>query len=781
MLYSNLKIIIRQFKNVYAVLNLVGLSVGLTAFILIFLWVKEEISYDNFHTDYSKIFRIVAHQQTEDNKLTTIARTSGPLAEYLKNTYGEITEACKLRNVEFFLKHGDGGFYKKGFTADPSFFNFFHFPLQSGKLSSFAEGTDKIIISQQLAETYFGKADPLDKVFTVAGRDVQVVGVMENVPTNSHLQFDFVIPIKFLEAIGADKLDIWDHYPVFTYIKINKADTSAVGKKIRGVIQKNAPEASVTLGLQPIADIHLKSNHIDNDMEGRSNILYVYIFSSIAIFILLIASINYSNLATARSVKRSKETGVRKVMGSNRIQLALYFFSESFLYCFIALLVALMLSWLLLPYVNELTGKKLIFQLLSADMILPLLFFTFSCALVGGAYPALMLSGQSPIVAFKGLAKAGTKAVLFRRSLIIIQFVLSICLLIGTMVIQKQLNFIASKNLGFDKERIISFAMVKKIRSNFATIKNELLALPSVKSVTANNQNISFNKAWTKDLTWEGKKPDDKRTFFVLAVDHDFLKTYSIALAAGRDFSDNLASDSLAVLLNEEAVRQMGLKDPVNKPIKFGGQDCTIIGVAKDFHFQSIHKKIEPLVIYLNPSSLFQISIKFNNEISPDQIKAAEAIFKKYTPDRPFDYTVLADDIRDKYKTEDRAGKIFTYFATLAIFVSCLGLLGIILFVTEQRAKELAVRKVLGAPVYKLMWLLTREYLAMAIIGFCIAAPVMYYAMNKWFDNFAYHVEIGIELFLVVALAIVSFAWLTVAYRSFRTATQNPVENLRRE
>lgn len=781
MFRNNIKIIIRQIKNIYSFLNIAGLCVGLTAFILIFLWVKEEISYDNFHTDYSRIFRIVAHQQNEDNKLTTIAITSAPLAEYLKTTYGEITEACKLRNVEFFLKYEDGGFYKKGFTADPSFFSFFHFPLQSGKLTSFTEGTDKIIISQQLAETYFGKADPLDKVFTIAGRDVQVVGVMENVPTNSHLQFDFVIPIKFLEAIGADKLDIWDYYSVFTYIKTNKADTSGLSKKIRDVIQKNAPEASVTLSLQPIADIHLKSTHIDNDMEGRSNILYVYIFSSIAIFILLIASINYSNLATARSVKRSKETGVRKVMGSNRIQLALYFFSESFLYCLIALLVALFLSWLLLPYLNELTGKKLIFQLLSADMILPLLFFTFSCALVGGAYPALMLSGQSPVVAFKGLAKAGTKAVLFRRVLIIVQFVLSICLLIGTMVIQKQLRFIESKNLGYDKEKIISFGMVKKIRSNYFTIKNELLALPAIKSVTANNQNISFNKAWTGDLTWEGKKPDDKRTFSILAVDHDFLKTYSIALAAGRDFSDNIASDSLAVLLNEEAVRQTGLKDPVNKPIQLYGQNCTIIGVTKDFHFQSIHKKIEPLVIYIDPSSLYQISIKFNKEISPDQIKAAEAIFKKYTPDRPFDYTVLADDIQNKYKTEDRASKIFTYFATLAIFVSCLGLLGIILFVTEQRAKELAVRIVLGAPVYKLMWLLTREYLVMAIIGFCIAAPVMYYAMEKWLGNFAYHVEVSFELFLTVALAIVSFAWLTVAYRSFQAASHNPVGSLRSE
>jgi ABC-type antimicrobial peptide transport system permease subunit len=755
--------------------------VGLTAFILIFLWVKEEISYDNFHLDHAKTYRIISHQPTEEGKQSNLALTSPPLAEYLKNNFGEVTEACKLKNTEFFLKYGDGGFYKKGFAADSSFFNFFNFPLKKGSLNSFLEGTDKIIISQELAENYFGKEDPLDKVFLVAGRDVQVVGVMENVPTNSHLQFDYIMPIKFLEAIDALSLNYWEYPSVFTYIKTNETTPAALTEKIKNVVIKNAPTTNITLSLQPLDDIHLKSTHIDSDMEGRSNIMYVYIFSSVAIFILLIASINYSNLATARSVRRSKETGVRKVMGSNRAQLALYFFSESLVYCLVALLLALFFSWLLLPSVNELTGKKLVFQFFSIDMIFPLLFFTLLCALIGGAYPALLLSGQSPVIAFKGLAKAGVKAVLFRRSLIVVQFILSICLLVGTLVIQKQLNFIQSINLGYNKENIITFSMIRKIRSNFTTIKNELLALPAVASVTAVNQNISFNTYWTDELVWEGKKPDDKRSFFALAVDPDFLKTYSIALAAGRDFSGNLASDSSSVLLNEEAIRQMNLKDPVNKNLNLFGQNCTIIGVTKDFHFQSIHKKIEPLVIFTNPTSLYQISIKFRTEITPEQIKSAEAIFKKYTPDRPFDYTVLADDIQKKYQTEYRAGKIFTYFAMLAIFVSCLGLLGIILFVTEQRAKELAVRKVLGAPVYKLMWLLTREYLIMAIIGFCVAAPVMYYGTEKWLGNFAYHVEISFELFLLVALAIISFAWLTVAYRSFQAATHNPVESLRSE
>ncbi|MCX8489768.1 MAG: FtsX-like permease family protein, partial [Cyclobacteriaceae bacterium] len=505
------------------------------------------------------------------------------------------------------------------------------------------------------------------------------------------------------------------------------------------------------------------------------------LFSSIALFVLVIASINYSNLATARSIKRSKETGVRKVMGSTRTQLVFFFLLESAFYCLLALSLALLVSWLLLPHFNELVDKQLVLDLFSRKIIIPLLFFTILCAVIGGAYPALILSSQNPAIVFRGMAKAGNRTILMRRALVVIQFILSIGLLSGTFVIQRQLEYIETKNLGYEKEKIISFTLIRKIRQNYIAIKNELLALPAVKSVTANNQSISFNDSWTDSFSWEGKSPDDNRIFHQLIVDVDFLKTFNITLAAGREFSADLVSDSSSLLINEETATQMGLVDPVNKVVKLQDKDYTIVGIVKNFHFKSIHKKIEPLLLYTDPASFYQISIKLNNGNVPEQLKAIEAVFKKFTPDRPFDYTFLEDDIQKTYTTENRIGKIFVYFTSLAIFISCLGLLGIILFVTEQRAKELAIRKVLGSPVYKLILLLSVEYIVMTIVGFVIAAPLMYYAMGKWLNNFAYRAEISISLFLIAGGVTVLITWLTVAYRSYQAATDNPVKSLRSE
>jgi putative ABC transport system permease protein len=781
MFRSNLKLIFRQLRSTYSFINLLGLTVGFTVFTLIFLWVNDELSYDRFHKDYENIYRVVGNQLTDSTSENLMATTCAPLADYLKTNFGEVKESCRVRQSEFFMKYKDGGFYNKGIMADPSFFNLFSFPLKQGKLESFREGVDKVIISQRLAETYFGKADAMGKVFLIAGRDVVVVGVLEDVPSNSHLQFDYVIPIKFAEAVGLFELNQWTLYLLYTYIKTNPLAAVDLEEKIKDVIFKNDPEATTELKLQPLKNTHLKSATFSSDLNGHGNIIYVYLFSSIALFILVIASINYSNLATARSIKRSKETGVRKVMGSSRTQLVSFFLFESSLYCLLALSLAFFVSWLLLPHFNELVGKQLVLDLLSPTIILPLLFFTMLCAVVGGAYPALVLSGQNPAIVFRGMAKAGSRTVQMRRALVVIQFILSIGLLSGTFIIQRQLKYIETKNLGYEKEKIISFTMIRKIRQNYTSIKNELLALPAVKSVTANNQSISFNDYWTDSFSWEGKNPDDNRIFHQLIVDVDFLKTYNVALAAGRDFSGELVSDSSAMLINEETATQMGLVDPVNKVVKLQDKSYTIIGVVNNFHFKSIHKKIEPLLLYIEPTSFYQISIKLNNGNVPEQLRAIEAVFKKFTPDRPFDYTFLEDDIEKTYTTESRIGKIFVYFTSLAIFISCLGLLGIILFVTEQRAKELAIRKVLGSSVYKIVLLLSVEYIIMTIIGFAIATPLVYYAMDKWLNNFAYRAEIHFSLFLIAGGVAILITWLTVAYRSYQAATDNPVKSLRSE
>lgn len=762
-------------------MNLGGLVAGITVFTLIFFWVNDELSYDQFHEHKRVVYRVLGEMELEGGKLDLQASTCAPLADHLKDNFPEIQQSCRLRGVEFFLRYQDTGFYKKGIVADPSFFEIFTFPIAQGTLVEFENGTNKIIISQRLAQTYFGNENPIGKVFLIAGTDMQVAGVMTNVPNNSHLEFDYVIPFEFVKTIRMYSLEAWDFYFLNTYIKTDGSERHTLENKIKDVVNKHVPEARVHLKLQPLTDIHLRSTAVTSDIQGHGNIVYVYLFASIAFLILLIGAVNYSNLATAKSMTRSKEAGVRKVLGSTRFQLASYFFTESFFYCFTAFAVSSLFSWLLLPSFNELTGKQLVFDFFSPRIIWPLLGFNCLCALLGGLYPALALSAQSPVLVFKGMAKTGRKAVLLRRMLVVFQFSLSVGLMIGTLVVQQQLTYISQKDLGFNKEKVIAFTMVRKIRGNFAIIKNELLSLPAVKSVTANSDNISLNDSWTDELEWPGKKVDDKYIFFLLAVDPDFLETYQISTVEGRDLSSDIASDSAGLLLNEAAVSQMQLKDPVGTVIKYHNVPYTIIGVVKNFHFKSIHKKIEPLFLYIDPQYFYQISIRLNPGDLKEQIKAVEAVFKKYTPERPFDYTFVEDDIAKRYETENRIGKISGYFTVFAVFISCLGLLGIILFSTEQRAKELAVRKVLGASVAKLVLILSMEYVVMALAGFIIAAPLAYHFMQRWLSTFACRTALSGSVFLEAALFTLAVAWGTVAYRSFKAATENPVKSLRSE
>ncbi len=781
MFRSNLSLIFRQLKSVYSLINLAGLTVGFSAFILIYLWVNEELSYDRFHTDYQKIFRVVGNEVQEKGDLLPVAITSAPLADYLTSTFGEIENACRLRSTEFFIRYEDGGFYQVGLAADPSFFKVFTFPLIKGSVAGLEEATDKIVITRKMANSYFGEADPIGKMFLIAGRDVMVTGVIENIPANSHLQFDYILPIKFLEEAGIDELINWDYLQLYTYIKTKGNDEASLNEKIKNVVKKNSPKSTMELTLQPLTDIYLKSTHLSSDMNGRGNIQYVYVFSLIALFILIVASINYSNLATARSIRRSKETGVRKVMGASRSQLAIFFFSESMLYSIVALMAGLLVSWLLLPSFNELSGKQLAFEFYSLPILGSLVVSALMCAVIGGIYPALILSGQNPVIAFKGMAKSGAQAITIRRVLVGVQFILSIGLLTGAFIIQDQMDYIQTRDLGYEKENVISFTALRKVRAQYDVFKNELLKLPEVKFVTAHNESMSAVDYWTDEVEWEGKNPNAPIRFYQLTVDHDFLKTYSIELAEGRDFSVTNVSDTLSIILNEKAVADMGLKDPLNKTVRLHDKNYSIIGIVKDFNFKSVHTPIAPLMLYIDPSNYFQFSVKLSKGPLAEHVKAVEGIAKKFAPERPFDYTFVDDNVNKLYVTESRTGTIFKYFSGLAIFISSLGLFGIILFITEQRAREMAIRKTLGAPVYHLMALLSWEYLILILIAFCVASGGMFYMMNKWLGNFAYHIDLTTWIFIKAGLIILLFAWLTIAYRTFRAATSNPVDSLRSE
>jgi putative ABC transport system permease protein len=782
-IFHYFKFIVRQLRNKHAFINLSGLAVGFIAFLLIYLWVMEELSYDRFHVYQSRLFRVIENQPNADHSPYFIALTPDPLGPFLQNNYGEVDQHCRLVEVELLVRHHDQAFYQKGLAADPSFFDVFTFPVINGSHRAFQPGVDKIIVSERMASIYFDQENAVGKTLSIAGRELLVVGVMKNVPPHSHLQFDYVIPFEFLSLALFQKFEQWGWNRYHTYLLLKEdAKPELLTEKIRNVIKDHVPESKAELMLQPLADIHLKSGHINNDMAGRGSLQYTGIFSAVAIFILIIASINYANLATARSMKRAKEAGIRKVVGANRFQLMTLFFSESVIYCFVALGLAVFFAWLLLPSFNDLASKQLSFDIFSIRALGPLLVMVAFCALLGGAYPALLLSALNPAIVLKGYYNTGKLALIIRRGLVIFQFFLSISLLIGTLIIHHQLVYLQSRKLGFEKENILIFSSNRQLRQQYAAFKSELLTLPDVKHVTASNSKLSFSDQSTGNVHWEGKSPNHELIFHQLMVDYDFFSTYSIPIKEGRVFSPEIASDSLAVILNEEAVRQMKLTDPLQKKIIINDvHHGTIIGIVKDFNFKPAYKKIEPVIIYIDPSSYYEIAVQLNPGNLPEQVRRVESIYKKFNPDRPFEYSFLNEDIEKLYRNEERISKVFRYFSFLSIFISCMGLLGMAIYVTEQRAREVALRKIMGATVWQLIWLLTGEFILLVVIAFTLAAPFMYYTSSVWLAGFAYRIEPGIWIYLMAGSISLAIASVTVGYQSLRTSLANPIHPLRTE
>ncbi|MBL7873236.1 MAG: ABC transporter permease [Cyclobacteriaceae bacterium] len=783
MLSGYLKIILRQLRSIYSFINLTGLIVGFAAFILIYLWVEQQLSYDRFHSGYDNIYRVVENQIDESGAVYPVAVTPSPLSPYLKSTFAEIRETCRLSFLDLLVRNAELAFYQKGALADPSMFDLFSFPILAGETRSFETGVDKIIITKKLGRTYFGDTDPIGKTLRLLDQEMLITAVLEDIPVNSHIQFDFVMPFEFLRAKGYDSLINWGFNNHYTYIKLgDQIDPLQYADKIKTSISKHLPKSKTELALQPLSEIHLKSNHLNNDVAGRGNMLYVYIFSAVGIFILIIASINYANLSTARSIKRSKEAGVRKVVGASRSQLMVYFFSESLLYCFIGFVLALLLCWLLLPGFSELSRTQIKFNIFSPTILFPLMGAVIFCSFLGGVYPAILLSSLNPTVVLKGILKTGNGTIAVRRILVIIQFALAIAFLSGTFVVHNQLSYIRNRNLGFEKENLLTFPTFRTIRKQFQAFKTELLAIPGVQYVSATSTKISLTEDTSDDISWEGKESEKDLLFHQLIVDYDFLKTFSISLTAGRDFSSEVKSDSTAVLLNEEAINQMGLTDPLNKQFTIGKtRKGTIIGIVQNFNFKSAHKKIEPMVIYLDQESLYEAAVRFGKGNVVEQTKAVEAVYKKYTEGRPFEFSFVDEDIDNLYRAEQQTGIFFNWLAGLSIFISCLGLLGIVMFVTQQRGKEVAVRKVLGASVLQIMWMLSIEFMIPVIIAFCIATPVIYYLTDLWLQDFAYRLDPGVFVFGLAGLISLTIAGLTIGFKSYQVSRTNPANWLRSE
>lgn len=770
----------------YSMINISGLAIGLASSILILLWVQNELSFDKFHKNAGQIYRISCNLIDSKTSGTPAGMPAGLKAEMpvIKNTVRiqpSNTTLVEANNKKF---QEDRVFY-----ADPSFMDVFSFPLIKGDRATALKRVDGALITQETATKYFGDQDPIGKTIKKDNKENFVVtGVLANIPANSDLQFDFILSTTALARTNDDlKNSVWSNFNFYDYLQLDKnfdpsaANLLSLEKQINQIFHKRVPDMKATFQLQPLTKIHLDPEQL-GDLPGHGNAQYVNIFFIIAVLILVVACINFMNLATARSARRAKEIGLRKVAGAVRGQLILQFLSESVFISFLSLVLALVIVSLFLPVFNELANRKLSINMWDVKLWLSLFGIALLTGLISGSYPALFLSGFNPVKVLKGNVKSMGGNLLFRNALVVTQFMVSIVLLVGTVVIYNQLKFIRERNPGFEKANLLYIHMSGDIWNKQQALKTELKGNPLTSDFTVITDLPTNLGGWTVSVDWDGKDPHSQLAVPVMQVNEDFTHTFRIKLAAGRSFSRAFKTDSNSYMINEKMAGIMGLNavTAVGKPLTLWGNKGTIVGVVKDFNFKPVQQTIEPLVMPFNKIGGYAIIRTLPGKTNAT-IQALAAISKELNPAYPFKFDFIDQDLANLYKGEQQMGNIFNLFAALGIFISCLGLYGLSAFMAEQRTKEIGVRKVLGASVLNLVYLLSSGITRLILIAIVIAIPLSWYAVNNWLAGFAYHINVSWLVFFIASLAALGIAWITVSYESVKAAIVNPVKSLRTE
>ena len=776
--------IIKRHKG-YSFINIAGLAIGLACCLFILIWVLDELSYDKFHENAPYLYR-VEENQYYSGRVYHVTVTPYPLAPALKQDFPEIIEATQYVGVwGLLIRYGEKAFFENGMSAvPPAFFRMFSFPFVKGDSRTALDDPFSMVISEEIAEKYFGEEDPIGKVFSVNNKyDMKVTGVMKDVPQNSYLQFDMVLPYALLEKLGAVS-DSMGSNSIFTFVQLKKgASLQQVNEKIRGFIKKHVPDSVTELELALYSRIHLHQYFGYGRDMGQ--IKYVYIFSLIALFVLLIACINFMNLSTARSANRAKEVGVRKVVGALRSHIIRQFFGESVIYAFIALAFAVILVGLLMSPFNNLSGKDLSLNILGNwQIILGFLWITLITGLVAGSYPALFLSSFQPVSVIKGSLKSGARSSLFRRILVVVQYALSIFLIIGTVIVYNQLHYMKNKDVGYDKEHLVFLPMRGQTGRSYTALKDALVRDSRILGVTGSMERPSRIGNNSGGADWDGKDPDQVVLIGFCSVDYDYIETVGIELTEGRGFSKEYGTDQTeAFIVNEEVAKLIGKESVVGERFSFVGRDGKIIGVMKNFHYLSLRDKIEPLAIYMRPPDrgFSYTLVRIPSENISASLDFVRETWQKVFPDYPFEYRFLDYDFENYYRSEERMGDLLKYFSILAVFIACLGLFGLASFTAEQRTKEIGIRKVLGASAPQITLLLCREFFVLVLLANIISWPVAYYAMYKWLQGFAYRTNIGIFTFILSAALALIIALLTVSYQAIKAALANPVDSLRYE
>ncbi len=794
-------------NKAFSFINIMGLSIGIAVCFIIMLYVQDELSYDRFNVKADRIYRIAFKATINGGKINE-SNVMPPVAGALQRDFPEVEEVTRIN---------EGGkpkiVYKdKSFKddlvgiVDSNFFSVFTLPFIKGNPGTALVEPHTVVVTKEFANKFFGNEDPMGKLITINGGNDQtackITGIVNRIPANAHFHFDLFVS---LSSLPYAKDPSWMSSGMFTYLVLKKGyDYKKLEAKFPGMVEKYmGPQIQKAMGLslsqfrtkgndlgfvlQPLLKIHLANYPSNYEMEPGGDISYVYIFGAVAIFMLLIACINFINLSTAGASKRAKEVGVRKVMGSVRLQLIKQFLLESLLITFIALFIAGLFVQIALPAFNQLSNKNLV-PGFSVARLSGILLLGILVSILAGIYPAFYLSSFKPIVTLKGKLNTGTKSYGLRSSLVVFQFFISVTLITGTIVVYQQMSYIRNKKLGYNKEQLLVIANSWQLGKNERVLRDELLSDSRVANVTISGYRPAGWSDNNNALGYPEGKDNELTKSLEYEVDERYIPTFGIQLAAGRNFSLQFRTDSLAIIMNESAAKAFGFKsgnDALGKRIirqnSFRGTNIpfTVVGVVKDFHFKSLHEVISPLLMVLHPGSGLIIKIKSKDVAG--LLATIKERWKNFGPEDPMDYGFLDEMYNKTYESEQKTGTILNIFAVLTILVACLGLFGLVTYTAEQRAKEIGIRKVLGASVSQLTGMLSKEFLKLVLIACLVAFPLSYWAMNRWLQDFAYRIRINVWIFILAGVAALVIALATVSFKAIKAALANPAKSLRTE
>lgn len=786
MIRNNFKIAWRNLlkSKGYATINIIGLAIGMAAVLMIAIWVQNQSQFDNFYSNKDNLYR-VWNKYEDVGQIGMSNITSGPASVTLKAEYPEVEHAARVYwNVDRLLSFDENKIKSKGTEVDPSFMEMFDFKLLKGNRSQVLSGPQNIILTESLSKKIFGDTDPLNKTLILDNNEpYQVSGIIADLPSNTDFDFNYLIPLTKADNYSPN----WNTSTFMTYIQLKDGtDVDAFNKKLKNIIAKKTNnELKGSLFLYPLSKMHLYSK-FEQGVPVGGKIDQVKLVAGLGFLILLIACINFVNLSTARSQKRAKEVAVRKVVGTQRSSLIAQFLTESVLLSFIAGILSIGLTFLALPFFNKILDKPLVFSITDPIIWVSLVGFILLTGVFAGLYPAFVLSSFKPIRSLKVFGKSKKLALNFREVLVVFQFGIALILIIATLIVRSQIEYAGKRDIGYSPSQLIEIPMEGDMTKNYKVIKSELINKNIAHAVTRTGWSITRNASNSSgNFSWEGATPEQgkKIVFNIGKAESDFVKTLGLKVLEGRDIDfERLASDSLSVLVNEAAIKEMKLKNPIGSILKWGSNTFTIVGVINDYINDSPYSPVTPLLIYPAKEWMLNMVVRTNPSLPIDHnLKQMEEILKKFNPAYPFEYKFVDQQFATKFKEQQQTAQLALIFSGLAIFISCLGLLGLASYIAELRTKEIGIRKVLGASVTGITAMLSRDFVKLVLIAILLASPIAWWTMNKWLEDFSYRIEIQWWIFAVAGIAALTIAILTVSTQAIRAANTNPVKTLRDE